>query len=227
MADKAKPAKAAGAPKDGAPQKAKAAKGEKRAAASKEPRQPAAPRPKDYKPRMKSHYEKVVRDALLKKFEYKNTMQVPRLEKIVLNMGIGEAVNDRKKVDSAAGDLALIAGQRPVQTRSRLAIATYKLREGMPIGAKVTLRGDRMYEFLDRLVTIALPRVKDFRGLNPKSFDGRGNYACGLKEHIVFPEIDYDKVDQIWGMDIIVCTSAKSDDEARELLRGFNFPFRS
>jgi len=227
MADKAKPAKAAGAPKDGAPQKAKAAKGERKAAASKEPRQPAAPRPKDYKPRMKSHYEKVVRDALLKKFEYKNTMQVPRLEKIVLNMGVGEAVNDRKKVDSAAGDLALIAGQRPVQTRSRLAIATYKLREGMPIGAKVTLRGDRMYEFLDRLVTIALPRVKDFRGLNPKSFDGRGNYACGLKEHIVFPEIDYDKVDQIWGMDIIVCTSAKSDDEARELLRGFNFPFRS
>jgi large subunit ribosomal protein L5 len=226
MADKAKPAKAAGAPKDGAPQKAKAAKGEKKAAASKEPRQPAAPRPKDYKPRMKSHYEKVVREALLKKFEYKNNMQVPRLEKIVLNMGVGEAVNDRKKVDSAAGDLALIAGQRPVQTRSRKAIATYKLREGMPIGAKVTLRGDRMYEFLDRLVTIALPRVKDFRGLNPKSFDGRGNYACGLKEHIVFPEIDYDKVDQIWGMDIIVCTTAKSDDEARELLRGFNFPFR-
>jgi large subunit ribosomal protein L5 len=169
----------------------------------------------------------VVRDALLKKFEYKNTMQVPRIEKIVLNMGVGEGVNDRKKVDSAAGDLALIAGQRPVQTRSRKAIATYKLREGMPIGAKVTLRGDRMYEFLDRFVTIALPRVKDFRGLNPKSFDGRGNYACGLKEHIVFPEIDYDKVDQIWGMDIIVCTSATSDEEARELLRGFNFPFRS
>jgi len=224
MAEKEKPAKAAGAPKGGAPVKAKR---EKKAAASKAPRQPAAPRPKDYKPRMKSHYEKVVRDALLKKFEYKNNMQVPRLEKIVLNMGIGEAVNDRKKVDSAAGDLALIAGQRPVQTRSRLASATYKLREGMPIGAKVTLRGDRMYEFLDRLVTIALPRVKDFRGLNPKSFDGRGNYACGLKEHIVFPEIDYDKVDQIWGMDIIVCTSAKSDDEARELLRGFNIPFRS
>jgi large subunit ribosomal protein L5 len=176
---------------------------------------------------MKSHYEKVVRDALQKKFEYANNMQVPRIEKIVLNMGVGEAVNDRKKVESAAGDLALIAGQRPVQTRSRKAIATYKLREGMPIGAKVTLRGDRMYEFIDRFVTIALPRVKDFRGLNPKSFDGRGNYACGLKEHIVFPEIDYDKVDQIWGMDIIVCTSAQSDDEARELLRGFNFPFRS
>jgi large subunit ribosomal protein L5 len=227
MADKEKPAKAAGAPKDGPPQKAKSPRGEKKAAASKEPRQPAAPRPKDYKPRMKSHYEKVVRDALLKKFEYKNTMQVPKIEKIVLNMGVGEGVNDRKKVDSAAGDLALIAGQRPVQTRSRKAIAVYKLREGMNIGAKVTLRGDRMYEFLDRLVTIALPRVKDFRGLNPKSFDGRGNFACGLKEHIVFPEIDYDKVDQIWGMDIIVCTSAKSDEEARELLRGFNFPFRS
>jgi len=227
MADKEKPAKAAGAPKDGAAQKAKGAKGERKAAAPKEPRQPAAPRPKDYKPRLKTHYEKVVRDALLKKFEYKNAMQVPKIEKIVLNMGVGEAVNDRKKVESAAGDLALIAGQRPVQTRSRKAIANYKLREGMPIGAKVTLRGDRMYEFLDRLVTIALPRVKDFRGLNPKSFDSRGNYACGLKEHIVFPEIDYDKVDQIWGMDIIVCTSAQSDDEARELLRGFNFPFRS
>jgi large subunit ribosomal protein L5 len=227
MAEKEKPAKAAGAPKGGAP--AKAAKGEKgkKAAAPKEPRAPAAPRPADYKPRMKTHYEKVVRDAMQEKFKYQNVMQVPKLEKIVLNMGVGEAVNDRKKVDSAAGDLALIAGQRPVQTKSRKAIATYKLREGMPIGAKVTLRGDRMYEFLDRLVTIALPRVKDFRGLNPKSFDGRGNFACGLKEHIVFPEIDYDKVDQIWGMDIIVCTSARSDDEARELLRGFNFPFRS
>jgi large subunit ribosomal protein L5 len=225
MAEKEKPAKAAGAPKGGAAQ-AKA-KGPKKAAAPKEPRAPAAPRPKDYKPRMKTHYEKVVRDAMQEKFKYQNVMQVPKLEKIVLNMGVGEAVNDRKKVDSAAGDLALIAGQRPVQTKSRMAIATYKLREGMPIGAKVTLRGDRMYEFLDRLVTIALPRVKDFRGLNPKSFDGRGNFACGLKEHIVFPEIDYDKVDQIWGMDIIVCTSARSDDEARELLRGFNFPFRS
>jgi large subunit ribosomal protein L5 len=169
----------------------------------------------------------VVRDELKKKFEYANAMQVPKIEKIVLNMGVGEAVNDRKKVENAVGDLALIAGQRPVQTRARKAIATYKLREGMPIGAKVTLRGDRMYEFLDRFVTIALPRVKDFRGLNPKSFDGRGNYACGLKEHIVFPEIDYDKVDQIWGLDVIVCTSAKSDEEARELLRGFNFPFRS
>ncbi len=232
MADKDKPAKAAAgggaqaqkAAKGGKPDKQ--AKGGKKQAPAKAA-SPAAPRPKDYKPRMKSHYEAVVREALTKKFEYKNPMQVPRLEKIVLNMGVGEAVNDRKKVDNAAGDLALIAGQRPVQTRSRKAIATYKLREGMAIGAKVTLRGDRMYEFLDRFVTIALPRVKDFRGLNPKSFDGRGNYACGLKEHIVFPEIDYDKVDEIWGMDVIVCTSAKTDDEARELLRGFNFPFRS
>ena len=180
-----------------------------------------------YTARLKRDYDERIVPAMIERFGYKNRMEVPRLDKIVLNMGVGEGVNDRKKVENAAGDLALISGQRPVQTRSRKAIATYKLREGMPIGAKVTLRGDRMYEFLDRLVTIALPRVKDFRGLNPKSFDGRGNYACGLKEHIVFPEIDYDKVDQIWGMDIIVCTSAKTDDEARELLRGFNFPFRS
>jgi large subunit ribosomal protein L5 len=184
-------------------------------------------RPKDYKPRMKAVYETNVRKMMTEKFAYTNVMMVPKLEKIVLNMGVGEAVNDRKKVDNAAGDLALISGQKPIQTRARKAIAVYKLREGMTIGAKVTLRGDRMYEFLDRLVTIALPRVKDFRGLNPKSFDGRGNYALGLKEHIVFPEIDYDKVDEIWGMDVIVCTSAKTDDEARELLRGFNFPFRS
>jgi large subunit ribosomal protein L5 len=236
MADKEKPGKAAKpagagerAPSDKAAKGGKSdkqARGGKKDAAPKVAT-PAAPRPKDYKPRMKTHYEKVVREALSKKFSYKNHMQVPKLEKIVLNMGVGEAVNDRKKVDNAAGDLALIAGQRPVQTRSRKAIAVYKLREGMPIGVKVTLRGDRMYEFLDRFVTIALPRVKDFRGLNAKSFDGRGNYACGLKEHIVFPEIDYDKVDQIWGLDVIVCTSAKTDDEARELLRGFNFPFRS
>jgi large subunit ribosomal protein L5 len=184
-------------------------------------------RPKDYKPRMKAVYETNVRKMMTEKFAYTNVMMVPKLEKIVLNMGVGEAVNDRKKVDNATGDLALISGQKPIQTRARKAIAVYKLREGMTIGAKVTLRGDRMYEFLDRLVTIALPRVKDFRGLNPKSFDGRGNYALGLKEHIVFPEIDYDKVDEIWGMDVIVCTSAKTDDEARELLRGFNFPFRS
>jgi large subunit ribosomal protein L5 len=142
-------------------------------------------------------------------------------------MGIGEAVSDRKKVDSAARDLALISGQKPVLTRARKSIATFKLRDGMPIGAKVTLRRNRMYEFLDRLITIALPRVKDFRGLNPKSFDGRGNYALGLKEHIIFPEIDYDKVEAIWGMDIIVCTTAASDDQARALLKQFNFPFRN
>ena len=174
---------------------------------------------------MKSHYDETVRKALTEKFGYKNPMQVPRVEKIVLNMGIGEAVNDRKKVDNAAADLAMIAGQRPVITRARKSIATYKVRDGMALGAKVTLRGHRMYEFLDRLVNIALPRVKDFRGLNPKSFDGRGNFAMGFKEHIVFPEIDYDKVDQVWGMDVIVCTTAKTDDEARELLRAFHFPF--
>ncbi len=185
------------------------------------------PRPAGYKPRMKAHYETVVREALAKKFGYKNHMQIPRLQKIVLNMGVGEATADRKKVDNAAADLALIAGQKPIMTRSTKSIASFKVREGMTLGTKVTLRGDRMYEFLDRFVTIALPRVKDFRGLNPKSFDGRGNYACGLKEHIVFPEIDYDKVDEILGMDVIVCTSAVNDDEARELLRGFNFPFRS
>ena len=221
------------AEKDKAPQKAKPqgeakakAAGGKKAATPKEARV-AAPRPADYKPRLKTHYEKVVRDALMKKFGYSNVMQIPKIEKIVLNMGVGEAVNDRKKVDNAVADLALIAGQKPVVTRSRKAIATYKLREGMAIGTKVTLRGDRMYEFLDRFVTIALPRVKDFRGLNAKSFDGRGNYATGLKEHIVFPEIDYDKVDSVLGLDVIVCTSARTDEEARELLKGFNFPFRS
>jgi large subunit ribosomal protein L5 len=197
----------------------RAPKGDKAAAAP-------APRPKDYRPRMKTHYEKVVRDAMRKEFGYGNVMQIPRLDKIVLNMGVGEAVNDRKKVDAAAKDLGRIAGQRAVITHARKSIATYKVRDGMAIGAKVTLRGDRMYEFVDRLVTIALPRVKDFRGLSPKSFDGRGNFAMGLKEHIVFPEIDYDQVDEIWGMDVIVCTTAKSDDEARALLRGFNFPFR-
>ena len=196
-----------------------APKGDKAAA-------PPAPRPKDYRPRMKTHYEKVVREEMKKQFGYENVMQIPRIDKIVLNMGVGEAVNDRKKVDSAAKDLGMIAGQRAVITRARKSIATYKVRDDMPIGAKVTLRGDRMYEFVDRLVTIALPRVKDFRGLNPKSFDGRGNFAMGLREHIVFPEIDYDQVDEVWGMDVIVCTTAKSDDEARALLRGFNFPFR-
>lgn len=183
--------------------------------------------PKDYKPRMKVHYDKIVRDQLVKKFGYKNKLQVPTVEKIVLNMGIGEATVDRKKVENAAKDLSLISGQKAIVTKAKKSIATFKVRDGMSLGAKVTLRGNRMYEFLDRFVTIALPRVKDFRGLNPKSFDGRGNFACGLKEHIIFPEIDYDEVDQVWGMDVIVVTSAKTDDEARELLRGFNFPFRN
>ena len=221
--DKARPDKTAkgekGAPKGKGDQGGKAQPKAEKVARS--------PRPKDYKPRLKSHYEKVVREDMTKQFGYKNRLQIPRVEKVVLNMGIGEAVNDRKKVDSAAKDLAMIAGQRPVVTRARKSIATYKLRDGMPIGAKVTLRGDRMYEFLDRLVTIALPRVKDFRGLNPRSFDGRGNFALGLREHIVFPEINYDDVDEIWGMDVIVCTSAATDEEARALLRGFNFPFRT
>ena len=179
-----------------------------------------------YIPRLKRQYHDKIRAALTREFDYQNPMQVPALEKIVLNMGIGEATADRKKVDSAARDLALIAGQKPVLTMARKSVATFKLREGMPIGTKVTLRQSRMYEFLDRLITIALPRVKDFRGLNPKSFDGRGNYALGIKEHIVFPEIDYDKVEAIWGMDVIVCTTASTDDEARALLTQFNFPFR-
>ncbi|MFV0296014.1 MAG: 50S ribosomal protein L5 [Hyphomicrobiaceae bacterium] len=199
----------------------------RRSAAAKTAKAPVAPRPDDYRPRMKEHYQKVVRDTMREKFGYQNPMQIPRLEKIVLNMGIGEAVADRKKVENAANDLALIAGQRPVITRARKSIATYKVRENMALGAKVTLRGDRMYEFLDRLVTLALPRVKDFRGLNPKSFDSRGNFAFGLREHTVFYEIDYDKIDETWGMDVIVCTSAKNDDEARELLKAFNFPFRN
>jgi large subunit ribosomal protein L5 len=180
-----------------------------------------------YIPRLMQHYDEVIKDALVKEFAYANTMQVPRLDKVVLNMGVGEGIGDSKKVTAAAADLGLIAGQKPVITKARKSIATFKLREGMPIGAKVTLRKHRMYEFIDRLVNIALPRVRDFRGLNPKSFDGRGNYSLGLKEHIIFPEIDYDKVEDVLGMDIIVCTTAPSDDEARALLQGLNFPFRS
>jgi large subunit ribosomal protein L5 len=179
-----------------------------------------------YEPRLKEHYVQAVRPALQKQFNYANPMRIPRIEKVVLNMGIGEATADRKKVEQAARDMTLIAGQKPIITKARKSIATFKLRDNMAIGCKVTLRKARMYEFLDRLVTIALPRVKDFRGLNPKSFDGRGNYALGIKEHIIFPEIDYDKVEQIWGMDIVVCTTAETDDEARALLRQFNFPFR-
>jgi len=180
-----------------------------------------------YIPRLKTQYTDVIKGELTKEFGYKNVMQVPQLDKVVLNMGIGQAVADSKKVQSAAADLALIAGQKPVVTKARKSIATFKLREGMPIGVKVTLRKARMYEFLDRLVNIALPRVRDFRGLDAKSFDGRGNYSMGLKEHIVFPEIDYDKVEDVLGMDIIICTTASNDDEARALLKGLNFPFRS
>jgi large subunit ribosomal protein L5 len=180
-----------------------------------------------YVSRLKQQYNDVIKDALIKEFGYANPMEVPRLDKVVLNMGVGEGINDSKKVTAAAADLTLIAGQKPVITKARKSIATFKLREGMPIGAKVTLRKNRMYEFIDRLVNIALPRVRDFRGLNPKSFDGRGNFSLGLKEHIIFPEIDYDKVEDVLGMDIIVCTTARTDDEARALLQGLNFPFRS
>ena len=179
-----------------------------------------------YAPRLKKHYNDKVRGALKQKFGYKNDMMTPRIEKIVINMGVGDAVNDRKAIDQAAADLAKIAGQKPVLTKAKKSIANFKLRDGMAIGCKVTLRKDRMYEFLDRLVTVALPRVRDFRGLSPKSFDGRGNYALGLKEHIVFPEINYDDVETVRGMDVIVCTSARTDDEARALLSEFNFPFR-
>src|SRR6201997_3531705 len=178
-----------------------------------------------YEPRLKTEYRSRIRAALKQEFGYTNEMQIPKLDKIVLNMGIGEAVNDSKKVQAAIKDLTAIAGQKPAPTRARKSIAGFKLRENMVIGAKVTLRKDRMYEFLDRLITIALPRVKDFRGLKPTSFDGRGNYALGLREHIVFPEINYDEIDQMWGMDIIVATTAKTDDEARALLKEFQFPF--
>lgn len=180
-----------------------------------------------YTPRLRKHYDEVVRPAMIEQFGYKNTLEVPMITKVVLNMGVGEGTADRKKVDTAAADLALIAGQKPVITKARNAIAGFKLRENLAIGAKVTLRKQRMYEFVDRLVTIALPRVRDFRGLNPKSFDGAGNFALGIKEHLVFPEIAYDKVDAVWGMDVIVCTTAKTDEEARALLKLFNFPFRT
>ncbi|WP_082445098.1 50S ribosomal protein L5 [Sphingomonas sp. HMP9] len=174
---------------------------------------------------MRKLYDETIIKAMVEKFGYKNVMEIPRLDKIVLNMGVGEATQDKKKVDQAASEMELIAGQKPVVTKAKKSIAQFKLREGMPIGVKVTLRRERMYEFLDRFITIALPRVRDFRGLNPKSFDGRGNYACGIKEQIVFPEISYDRVDKVRGMDVIVTTTAKTDDEARELLRLFGFPF--
>ena len=176
-------------------------------------------------PRMQTLYNDSIRAKMTELFGYKNVMEVPRIDKIVLNMGVGEATQDKKKVEQAAGEMALIAGQRPVICRAKKSVAQFKLREGMPIGCKVTLRRDRMYDFLDRFVTIALPRVRDFRGLSAKSFDGRGNYACGIKEQLIFPEINYDRVDQIRGMDIIVATTAKTDEEARALLALFGFPF--
>jgi large subunit ribosomal protein L5 len=175
--------------------------------------------------RLKEHYEKVVRAALIEEFKYKNPLEAPRLDKIVINMGVGEATSDSKKINAAVAELAAIAGQKPVITKARKSIATFKLREGMNIGCKVTLRRERMYEFLDRLINIALPRVRDFRGVNGKSFDGRGNYTLGLKEQLVFPEIDYDKVDKVRGMDIVICTTAKTDAEAKALLKGFQMPF--
>lgn len=179
-----------------------------------------------YVPRLRTQYDETIKAALREQFAYKNVMQTPKLDKIVLNIGVGEAVADTKKVRAAAADLERIAGQKPVITHARKSIAGFKVREQMPIGVKVTLRKARMYEFVDRLVNIALPRVRDFRGLNPNSFDGRGNYAMGIKEHIIFPEINYDQIDQVWGMDVIVCTTAQTDDEARALLKAFNFPFR-
>jgi len=230
-AESKKPEKA-----DRAPKPEKGDKGEKTQKVAKAPKAekgeagekaPKARQPEErVTPRLKTYFEEVVRQKLAEEFGYKNRMQVPVLEKIVINMGIGEGVNDRKKVEQAAADLGMIAGQKAVITKARKSIATFKVRDGQAIGCKVTLRKTRMYEFIDRLINIGLPRVRDFRGLNPKSFDGGGNYTLGIKEHIIFPEIDYDKATDIWGMDITVCTSAKTDAEARALLTAFNFPFR-
>jgi large subunit ribosomal protein L5 len=222
-----KKAEGAAAPKKAeggaAPKKADAKKADKGEAKSAGP---AEVMPKDYVPRLRKHYDEVVKPELMKKFGYANVMQVPRLTKIVLNMGVGEATQDSKLVNVAAAELERIAGQKVVITKSRKAIAQFKIRENLAIGAKVTMRKVRMYEFLDRLITIALPRVRDFRGLTERSFDGNGNYAFGIKEHIVFPEIDYDKIDRVWGLDVIICTSARTDEEARALIEAFNFPFR-
>jgi len=219
----AKPPKAAKAEKgEKGAADGRGAKSEKSAEKSATPREPEPKVPA----RLKVEYDQTIRARLSEQFGHKNRLQTPVLDKIVINMGVGEGVADRKKVESAAADLALIAGQKAVVTKARKSIATYKLRDGQAIGCKVTLRKARMYEFLDRLINIALPRVRDFRGLSPKSFDGRGNYTLGIKEHIVFPEIDYDKTTDVWGMDITVCTTARSDDEARALLTAFNFPFR-
>ena len=230
----ARPAKAQQGekPAKGKAGKEQAAKAEgkadgKAAAKPAEAKTPAARAREERVPaRLKVQFEQSIRPKLAEQFGYKNRMQIPELDKIVINMGIGEGVADRKKVESAAADLALIAGQKAIITSARKSIATYKVRAGQPIGCKVTLRKARMYEFLDRLINIALPRVRDFRGLSSRSFDGRGNYSLGIREHIVFPEINYDKVADVWGMDITVCTTARSDDEARALLSAFNFPFR-
>jgi large subunit ribosomal protein L5 len=204
------------------PAEAEPVKAEK---ADKPEKAPKVAKAAAYTARLRADYNERVVPAMIEKFGYKNRMEVPRLSKVVLNMGVGEATQDKKKVETAAAEMELIAGQKPVITKAKTSIAQFKLREGMPIGVKVTLRGDRMFEFVDRLVTIALPRVRDFRGLNPKSFDGRGNFAMGLKEQLVFPEINYDRIEKVRGMDIIVTTTARTDDEARELLRLFNFPF--
>ncbi|MFT3672194.1 50S ribosomal protein L5 [Aestuariivirga sp.] len=217
---KAKPAAKAEKPA------AKAEKAPKKAAEKAGVENANAGLPENYVPRLRKYYDDVVKPELIKQFGYKNVMEVPKITKIVLNMGIGEATQDSKLVNVAAAELEKIAGQKPVLTKSRKAIAQFKIRENLAIGTKVTLRKTRMYEFLDRLITVALPRVRDFRGLTDRSFDGRGNYAMGIKEHIIFPEIDYDKIDRVWGMDVIVCTTAKTDDEARALLTAFNFPFR-
>ena len=221
-----KPARAAKPAKG--EQGAKPAKGEAAERGADGKGKAAAPREREQRvpARLRVEFDEAIRKKLAEQFGYKNGMQIPVVDKVVINMGIGEGVADRKKVDSAAADLALISGQKAIVTNARKSIATYKLRAGQAVGCKVTLRKARMYEFLDRLINIALPRVRDFRGLSPKSFDGRGNYTLGIKEHIVFPEIDYDKAADIWGMDITVCTTARNDDEARALLTAFNFPFR-
>jgi large subunit ribosomal protein L5 len=214
-------------PQERAKAEAKAAKASKRREVNAGTQVGVGEHAKDpnYVPRFKKRYNEVVRPELMKKFGYTNALQVPRINKVVLNIGAGEAASDSKKIQQALNDLTAIAGQKAVVTRAKKAIATFKIREGLAIGTKVTLRGDVMYEFIDRLITIALPRVRDFRGVNPKSFDGRGNYAMGLKEHIVFLEIDYDKTETVWGMDIVLNTSAKTDEEAKALLEGFQFPF--
>jgi large subunit ribosomal protein L5 len=219
-----KQAKAAKPDKAAKPEKA--AKAKKNATSAEAVAGKAVAAPKDYVPRLRKEYDEVIRPKLKEQFGYKNVMQIPRVTKIVLNMGIGEATQDSKLVQVAAAELQKIAGQKVVVTKSKKAIAQFKIRENLAIGAKVTLRKTRMYEFLDRLITIALPRVRDFRGLSDRSFDGRGNYAMGIKEHLIFPEIDYDKIDRVWGMDIIICTSANTDEEARALIDAFNFPFR-